>query len=224
MAWPVPANEDRLRASMWRDVPVLTLIDDAGALATSILARIRIPPREDDADADEARVHALWFMTIVAFRATRAAVGVISLGYEDQAIGYARLVDELHGRAEKISEDASGDLARQWLSGRWNPKGAKLAGQDFWEMLSGPVHANVRAVLDWIAISQDDGSANVVVGPERRPEMANATLVYLSGELRDLAAMLAKAARIPVDLSKIDGAIKEAQDLHIPDTRDEQAK
>jgi hypothetical protein len=209
---------------MWRDVPVLTLVDDVGALANSIVAGVNIPRREDDADADEVRVHALWFMTIIALRATRAAVGVISLGYEDQAIGYTRLVDELHGRAQKLCEDASGDLARQWLSGRWNPKGAKLAGQDFWEMLSGPVHANVRAVLDWIAISEDNGSANVVVGPERRPEIANGTLVYLSGELRDLAAMLANAARISIDFSEIDGAIKEAQDLHIPDAIDEPGK
>src|SRR5205823_6554719 len=100
-----------------------------------------------------------------------AAMAVLSSGYEDQAIGYQRLVDELQNRARKVWEDKSGNYAREWLDGKTLGKGAKLAGQDFWEFLSAPVHGNVRAVLDWLAVSEDDGATHVVVGPERRPQV-----------------------------------------------------
>jgi hypothetical protein len=82
-------------------------------------------------------------------------------------------------------------------------------------LLSGPVHANVRAVLDWLAISQDDASTKVVLGPERRPDVANATLVYIAGELRDIAAMLSGAAGLPLDrLGPVTAAIQSAQKEH----------
>jgi hypothetical protein len=91
---------------------------------------------------------------------------------------FNRLLDELHGRAQKALEDTSGHIAREWLDGRWNPKGAKLAGRDMWDMMSAPAHAGVRGVLDWIAVSREDGGTGIVVGPEQRPEVANASLSF----------------------------------------------
>ena len=156
-------------------------------------------------------------MAIIALRALRAAIHVLSVGYEDQSVGFQRLIDELHNRAQKVRADSSGDYARQWLDGRSLGKGAKLAGQDFWEFLSGPVHGNVRAVLDWLAVSQDDGSARVVIGPERRPEVANAALTYMASEGRDIASMLAVEAGIKVDTRELDRRIQAAHDQYIPD-------
>lgn len=115
-------------------------------------------------------------------------------GYEDQAVGFQRLIDEVHNRAQKERDDKSGEYARRWLEGRGLGKGAKLAGQEFWELLSGPVHANGRAVFDWIAVTQPDGSAKIVIGSERRPEMANPTLVYMASDARDLTNLLAMEA------------------------------
>jgi hypothetical protein len=158
-------------------------------------------------------------MTIFGFRAIRAAIAVLRVGYSEQAVGHNRLLDELHGRAQKITEDASGDLARQWLDGHWNPKGAKLAGRDLWDMMSAPAHAGVRGVLDWIAVSNDDGTTSMVVGPEARPEVGNAMLTYMAGEGRDLALMLAKAAGKRLNLVELDARINSAHDLYVPDSQ-----
>jgi len=134
-------------------------------------------------------------MAVIAFRAARAAIWVTSAGYEDQAIGYMRLIDELHNRAQKVRADPSGRYAREWIAGKSLGKGAKLAGQEMWEMLSGPVHANAKAVFDWLAIEQEDGSTKVVLGPERRPEVSNSNLTYIAGELRDMASSSLSSSR-----------------------------
>lgn len=158
-------------------------------------------------------------MGILAFRALRASIQIISVGYEDQAVGFQRLIDELHNRAQKVRGDSSGEYARQWLKGRSLDKGAKLAGQDFWEFMSGPVHANARAVFDWLAISQEDGSTNIVIGPERRREMACAALTYMAGECRDIASQLALEAGLRLDLAQIDRRISEAQATYMPEDK-----
>jgi hypothetical protein len=156
----------------------------------------------------------MWF---IAVRAMRAAMRVLMIGYEEQSVSYQRLIDELHNRAQQIRADESGDHARRWLDGRPIGTGARLAGQGFWEFLSGPVHANVRAVLDWLAVSQDDGSTRVVVGPERRPEVANAALTYIASEGRDIANLLALEAGLSLNLTEIDRQIHQAHDAYIPE-------
>ena len=105
-----------------------------------------------------------------------------------------------------------------WLNGKNPGKGAKLAGRDFWEFMSGPVHANARAVLDWLAVTQSDDSAKVVIGPERRPDMTNAALAYMAGEARDIANLLAMHSDVRLDLMDLDAKIRAAHDLHIPET------
>ncbi len=65
-------------------------------------------------------------------------------------------------------------------------------------------------MLDWIAISQSDWSAKVVIGPERRPEVANPALVFMASEARDIANLLSIEAEEPRDLSVLDNKIREA--------------
>lgn len=177
--WPIPEMEEALRLTAEMDLPALALADNVSRLLAEVIQGISIDATEEDPSPKALRIHALWFMAIITLRALRAAMQALRTGYEDQAIGHQRLIDELHNRAQQLAKDESGGYARRWLEGRGLGKGAKLAGQDFWEFMSGPVHANARAVLDWIAISQADGSTQIVAGPERRPEVANPALVSL---------------------------------------------
>jgi hypothetical protein len=221
MTWPVPGREDRVRAGSWYTLPTIVLANDVGDLMTEVIKSVSLPPivdaQDESTDPERTRLIALYFMTIFGFRAIRAAIAVMSVGYTEQAVSHNRLLDELHNRAQKISEDKSGDLARQWLDGRWNPKGAKLAGRDLWDMMSAPAHAGVRGILDWIAVSQEDGTTGMVVGPEQRPEVANAMLAYMMGEGRDLAVMLAKANGKTLSLTALDARLAEAHDRFLPE-------
>lgn len=215
--WSIPEKEEALRLTAGVDLPTLALADDVSRLLAETIQGISIDASEEDQDPKALRIHALWFMAIIALRALRAAMQALRTGYEDQAVGYQRLIDELHNRAQRLVKDESGEYARQWLKGRGLGKGARLAGQDFWEFMSGPVHANARAVLDWIAISRADGSTQVVVGPERRSEVANPALVFMASEGRDIAHLLASESGRRRNMAALDAQIHNALATWIPD-------
>jgi hypothetical protein len=208
-AWSISARETELQRTADEELPALALADEVSRLLTEVIQSISLPAQEE-LDSKDLRLQALWFMAIIALRAIRAAMQVLRSGYEDQSVGYQRLIDELHNRAKKVRQDEDGGYARQWLQGRGLGKGAKLAGQDFWELLSGPLHANARAVFNWLAVSRPDGSTKVVIGPERRPQVANAALTYMASEGRDLAIMLAIEAGRVVRVAALDAAIHDA--------------
>jgi hypothetical protein len=216
-AWIVPQRENEFAERADGELEALSLADEVSRLLAEIIQNVTIDATKDERGADDLRRHALWFMAIITFRALRAAMHMFAIGYEDQAVGFHRLIDEIHNRAMKINDDDSGDQARAWLEGKNFGKGAKLAGQEFWEFLSGPVHANVAAVHDWLAVTQPDDSARVTVGPERRPEMANPALTFISGEGRDIAHMLARRCDLHLDLKTLDARIHAAQAAHIPE-------
>jgi len=151
-------------------------------------------------------------MAVQGFRALRVALLAITSGYDDQAMGQVRLIAELLARAHKVYGDKSGEYARQWLSGHVGGSSSKLLGQDFWELLSGPPHANAHAVLGWLAIPAEEGRTKVVLGPERRPTMSNPTLAIMSGEVRDIGYLLALASGNADPRPKtLDGMILEIQ-------------
>lgn len=220
--WSISEREEALRLTAEADLPMLALADNVSQLLAEVIQGISIDATEEDPQPKALRTHALWFMAIITLRALRAAMQAFRAGYEDQAVGYQRLVDELHNRAQRLVKDGSGGYARQWLEGRGLGKGAKLAGQDFWEFMSGPVHANARAVLDWLAISHATGSTQVVVGPERRPEVANPALVFMAMEGRDIANLLAIESGRPCDIVVLDTQIREASATWIPDDEGEE--
>jgi len=215
--WIVPQREQAFREHAWADVEMMALADDVSHLLCELIERFKVAPADGDASADDVRRHALWFMAIIAFRALRAAMNTFAIGYEDQAVGFSRLLDEVHNRAQAVHGDASGKEARAWLAGRNYGKGAKLAGREFWDYLSGPVHANVRAVLDWLTITQPDGSNEVKLGPERRPTVANATLTLMASETRDIANLLALHFGVRLDLRALDSKIHAAKGKYIPE-------
>jgi hypothetical protein len=215
--WPLAERERELLRTARSELAALALADEVSRLLAKLVQRVTIDATQEDRSPEDFRRHALWFMAIIVLRALRAAMQVLSVGYDDQSLGYQRLIDELHNRAQKVREDKSGEYARQWLDGRSLGKGAKLAGQEFWEFLSRPVHGNARAVLDWLAITQDDGSAKVVIGPERRPEVTNAALTYMASEARDIANLLAIQNAMKLDLGELDARIHQAFAKYIPD-------
>lgn len=142
--WIISQREQELMQSAADDLPVFVLADDVSKLLVHVLEQITVDASQQDRNPHDLRRHALWFMTIITLRAMRSAMLVLAIGYEEQSVGFQRLIDELHNRAQQICADESGDVARRWLDGKSAGKGAKLAGQEFWELLSGPVTQTSR--------------------------------------------------------------------------------
>lgn len=210
---PLRREEARLLQAAAGDLPVLALMDLSSHTLLHVLTEIERPTREnEDPSADQLK--ALWFLGMIALRAGRALMLVTAAGYHDQGIGYQRLIDESFHRTKMVCKDASGGYARSWLEGKPLGKPAKLAGQDFWELLSGPTHANARAVYDWLAISNPDGSVSVVAGPERRDALENASLTHAATVTRDIAITIADVAEFPLGTKDRDGSLIAADERY----------
>ena len=207
--WSFPAQEASLSQTAAIDLPMLAVADLASRLVFEVIGRTPVPPSgaADGRDASNLQHRAIWFMAIIATRCVRTCMAVISVGYEEQVVGYTRLIAELVTASQKVVDDHSGEYASQWLKGR-AATGSKLVDQEFYKRVSGPVHASVRGIMDWLAIPVGDGNHNVVVGPERRPEGANATLVFMAGAARDIAVQLAGHRGVGINVSQLDKEIR----------------
>jgi hypothetical protein len=213
--------EEDLRQRAAEDLPALEAASKAGDRLALIIGGTPVPPVAGDQSARELQHHAIWLMAIQAFRALRVAMNTIAIGYEDQAVGKARLIFEVHARAEKVLKDQTGEYAREWLEGRRGGSGARLVGQQFWETLSGPPHATVRGTLDWTAISNEDGSTEVVLGPERRSQLSNSTLTSLAANIRDIGHMLELVTGVSAGgLEELDAEIDALGEIYLPEDGD----
>lgn len=202
-----------MMASAAEDLPTLDLAHKVSHTIGKVISQVKLPPGSEP----PPRLHAVWFMAILCFRSLRAAMLVVSAGYEDQAAGYVRVIDELFNRARKVCADTSGEYARQWLADKGPGKPAKLTDKDFWEWTSAPSHGTVRAILDWLAISADDGSTGIVVGPERMNPRANATLTHLAYEAAVVGALLTAVAGIDTTWARVFARIERYMDEYLPD-------
>jgi hypothetical protein len=208
-------QEAEVMASAAQHLPTLDLVNGVSEALGNVIARVSLPA----GDEPPSRLHALWFMAILCLRGIRAASWVVRAGYEDQALGYVRVVDELFNRAQKVWEDKSGEYARQWLADRGPGKPMKLTDKEFWDIASGPPHGTVRAIYDWLAISADDGSTRIMVGPELMPPRANATLAHLSYEAAAVGWRLSTEAELGgTNWAKLSAAIQSAMDEFVPDS------
>lgn len=126
-------------------------------------------------------------------------------------------MDELYNRSEKVSADPSGEYARQWLADKGPGKPAKLTDKEFWDVTSGPPHGTVRAVLDWLAISAEDGATQISVGPELLPARANATLAHLCFESAAVGWRLSTEAGLKMSWTKLHAASQQAMDTYLPE-------
>lgn len=118
--WSLPAQEASLSHTASIDLPMIAVADLASRLAFEVIGRTPVPPSrtEEGRDVSNLQHRAIWFMAIIATRAVRACMAVISVGYEEQAVGYTRLVAELVTASQKVVDDHSGEYASQWLKGR----------------------------------------------------------------------------------------------------------
>ena len=213
--WIVPQQEEVLRNRALDDIPELLLADKISRAVVDLVQATPVDARRTEGAPSEFQHQALWLMAVIGLRALRAAMNVIAVGYEDQAAGYQRLIDELWNRAQKVRSDKSGNYARQWCEGKPPGKAAKLTEQDLWEFWSRTQHADPAAVLNWVAVTQEDGSAKVLLGPERRPDIVRGTITVMLSEVRDLGGMLAAQTSTPVpDLDALTDEIVAAHRLH----------
>ena len=102
--WIVPQREEALRERATDDLPELLLVDKVTHAVAALIQQTPVDARQSDRSAAEYQHQALWLMTVMGFRALRAAMHVIAVGYEEQAAGYQRLIDELWSRARKVRE------------------------------------------------------------------------------------------------------------------------
>jgi hypothetical protein len=211
-----PADQEALMlASADKDLPTLDLAHKVSQTIVEVISQVSMPPDSEP----PPRAQALWFMAILSFRSLRAAMLVVSAGYEDQAAGYVRVIDELFNRARKVYTDQSGEYARQWLDNKGPGKPAKLTDQDFWDWTSGPSHGTIQAIQDWLAVGGDDGSVAIAVGPERLDPRANATVTHLAYEVVGIGSLLAAEAGIDTSWAELLAVIDGFMDEYIPENK-----
>ena len=178
---------------------------------------------EDPPPASYVRAKALLYMGTLAVRAGRAAIAVLRVGYEAEALPYKRVLMELHSRAQRVVDDHSGEYARQWLANRAGKPARSLRDvpDGLWDVLSNSSHADARAVGNFLAVSREDGTSLVVL-PERRPALSNGTLAMMAGEIRDIAMILARENELDIpDGTGLDALVRWAFDTHVGDDQED---
>jgi hypothetical protein len=217
------ALEGAMRSTVWVDLPAYRVVNGASEALLWVVSRASVPPHEGDGEPPAAywRSKALLYLGLLGVRTTRAAMAVVAAGYEAESMTYKRALMEVHSRARRVVDDESGSYAKEWLRGRAG-KPAKAVGgfspDDLWDMLSNSSHADHRAVENFLAISNDDGSTSLLLHPERRPEVSNPTLAMFASEARDIAALVASENGLTIPhLDQLDAAIRE----HLPADEDE---
>ena len=205
--------EGALRATVWPEVPAYGVADAASEALAWVLDRAGFEASEnaDSRPASYWRARALMYLGVLAVRTTRAAMAVLAIGYEAESMGFKRTLMEAHSRVRKVAADASGEYARRWLQGRAG-KPAKAVGpfspDELWEMLSHSSHADHRAIENFLAVSEPDGSTRFLIAPERRLEVTNPTLAVFAGETRDIANVIAHEHGLTIPhLAELDAAI-----------------
>lgn len=188
--------EGALRGTVWQELPAYVMAEVASEALVSVLDEAGFEAHEGDGDPPAAywRAKALLYLGVLAVRQTRAAMAVVANGYEAEVMGFKRTLMEVHSRVQRVVKDESGSYAREWLRGRAGKPSKAVGGyspEDLWAMLSHSSHADHRAVENFLAISQPDGSTKLLTTPERRPEVSDATLAIFASETRDIAVVIA---------------------------------
>lgn len=206
--------EGALREAAWRELPAYALTNEATEALAWTLERAGFEAPEDQASppASYWRAKALLYLGVLAVRTTRAAMAVVASGYEGEAMTYKRGLMEIHSRVRRVVGDSSGGYAREWLRNRAG-KPAKAVGgyapDGLWNMLSHSSHADHRAVENFLAISQTDGSTTLLTMPERRIDVSDATLAMCASETRDIAAAIAHEHNVEIpSLGALDALLK----------------
>jgi len=208
--------EGAMRSSVWAELAAYQVANAASETLLWVLQRAGFEPYQGEKPpASYWRAKALLYLGVLAVRTTRAAMAVIACGYEAETLGHKRTLMEVHSRAQGVVDDASGEYARQWLQARAGKPAKSVSGfapDDFFAMLSHSSHADHRAVENFLAVSNPDGSTSLLPHPERRPEVSNSTLITFASETRDVARVIATEHGLTIPhLAELDAAITSPQ-------------
>lgn len=158
---------------------------------------IRTDP-DTELTVQQLRLGAMTGIAIRTLRAMRAALAVLSIGYEVEGGVYDRLLIELRGRLAQVTEDSSGEAARQWLEGqaptRINRLWANSTMRDLYAGLSRAVHADSRAFGPLV-----EPDLNTLFFGPRRTQMTRASLIAQSVVGYDVIAKLSQETGIVID-------------------------
>ncbi|HST33500.1 MAG TPA: hypothetical protein VLJ80_08275 [Solirubrobacteraceae bacterium] len=87
---------------------------------------------------------------------------------------------------------------------------------EVYDLYSESAHADIEGVKSWLLRPDADGQWGVVGSPERRPDFANAIMVEVALEVRDIAVALASIRGLqPPRLAALDRAINDAEDRYL---------
>lgn len=102
------------------------------AIVHQLSNEIEVPEADftKDLKADEARRLANLDLATVAVRATGSIIVLVGCGYEREAMAPTRVLVESVIRGRQVSDDPSGDVARQIMQGR-RPKSLKVVAQRY---------------------------------------------------------------------------------------------
>lgn len=92
-------------------------------------------------------------LSTYVYRGSRIVALAVAHGYGSEAVGVYRRMVESGSALHYLADDATGQRATEWFAARGR-KGAKLVGQDHWEMLSRSAHADARHSA-WMRDAED---------------------------------------------------------------------
>jgi hypothetical protein len=205
--------EGAFRGSVWAELPAYRVADGATDALLWVLNHARVEGGEGEPPPDYFRKRALAYLAVMTLREARAILALTACGWEAETTPHARTVIEAFGRAQSVERDESGSYAKAWLEGKAGTPArefSKQKAEDLWKLMSHSSHADHRSVENMYAVTDDDGSASLLVMPERRPKVSGAILALTAGHIRDVARIVATAFALQIpDLAQLDVAIKQ---------------
>lgn len=159
---------------MWAELPAYRIADGATDALLWVLNQVSVEAGEGRSPPDYHRKRALTYLAVMTLREARAILALAACGWEAETTPHARTLVEAFGRAQSVERDISGSYARAWLDGKAGTPArefSKQAANDLWKLMSHSSHADHHGVENMYAIANDDGSGNLLVMPERRPEI-----------------------------------------------------
>lgn len=187
--------ERQLQAEI-RQLPEWGLANEASiGLAQALLAlgpRTFMGPRHEGGPI--LQLYAQQIIGVRTFRAIRAAMAVLGAGYETETRALDRILVELIAHRETVQGDATGEEARLWLEGKRDrgiaAKVNAMQPADMYRNLCHDSHGDPRGA--WRLVHPETGA--IVIGPQRRPLAARASLLMYAGVACDQAGTIAALA------------------------------
>lgn len=196
--------EDRLRAALEQTEEWELASGAAEGLRDAL---VEVGPRTYEGPADRAgsalRLYAYLIMGVRIFRTVRAAMAVLSIGYESEARAHDRVLVELTAHRDALRKDQSGKEGHAWLNGERDrgisKKVSAMGPKDLYANLS----RDPRAV--WPLYEAQSGS--IVMGPQRKPFAARASLLMYAGLCTDQIKLIAAGAQ-NLEVEGLDEAVE----------------